>query len=169
MQFPKTAFTIIFLFAICTQNFFAQDRDRPSRNKIQERFKQTLTPTVGFHGGYDFDAENFSLGVQGEIPVRRFFRLAPSGDLYFGDDTYWQLNADIILGIPFIHPGGGLAVADGARVKSESTEIGYNLFIQVQPMRRRAKLALRPYAEIRWTFVNDEEIFRLALGIGIPI
>lgn len=168
--FKKKHFFIIILLALTTQVGYSQRADRPTREEFRERFKQKPAPVIGVHGNYDFDAEDFGLGAHGQVPVLPRLSFAPGGDLYFGDETTWQMNADIMLGRRLLRPGGGLAIVDGSRVNSGDTEIGYNLFIVLQPMMiRRPDAPLRPFAEVRWTFANDERLFRLALGVSFPI
>lgn len=156
---------IALLLFLNVLTLYAQRAGRPLREEMQRVQKSV----VGVHGNYDFDRENFGMGIHGQIPLVRFLKFASGGDLYFGDETSWQLNADIMLG-RILHPGGGLAVVDGSLVGSESAEVGYNLFLAVQPMMlRRHQRLVRPFAEVRWTFANGERIFRLAFGVSIPI
>jgi hypothetical protein len=151
----------------------AQWGDRPDREALRERFQRAMAPAVGVHGSYDFDADKPGAGIHGHIPLWRVIRFVPSGDLYFGDETTWQANADLAFFLPRLRPGGGLAIVDGSRVGSDDIEIGYNLFINMQLMGRTGMAPpdwlFRPFVEGRWTFVNDDRFFRLALGVSIPI
>jgi hypothetical protein len=63
--------------------------------------------------------------------------------------------------------GAGLALVDARRVGDEGTELGLNLFIGIQGPRPRARV--RPFAEARWTLVQDATPFRLAAGVNIPL
>jgi hypothetical protein len=120
--------------------------------------------TIGPRVGRDFENHAWSLGGQIGVPVGKRLELRPSGDVFFPKhgDTGWQLNADAAIhlgqggglyaggGVAFSHPGGG------------KTKTGYNLFFGLgtsPPLQR-----LKPFAEFRWTFVNDTSPFRLALG-----
>ena len=120
--------------------------------------------TIGPRVGRDFENHAWSLGGQLGIPVGRRLEVRPSGALFFPKhgDTGWQLNGDAAIhlgqggglyaggGVAFSHPGGG------------ETKTGYNLFFGLStspPLQR-----LKPFAEFRWTFVNDTSPFRLAVG-----
>ena len=50
------------------------------------------------------------------------------------------------------HPGGG------------KTKTGYNLFFGLSTAAPSEQL--KPFAEFRWTFVNDTSPFRLAIGFS---
>jgi len=147
----------------------AQRVNRLLPGEFRKKSQQAQKPVVGIHGSYNFYGDNFGIGAHGQIPLVRLIKFTPGGDIYFSEDSPWQLNADIMLG-RILHPGGGLAVVDGSLADSESVEVGYNLFLAVQPMMlRRPRRLVRPFAEVRWTFVNGERIFRLAFGVSIPI
>jgi hypothetical protein len=122
--------------------------------------------SIGPRVGRDFENHAWSLGGQISVPVGRRLELRPSGDLFFPrhGDTGWQVNGDAAIhlgqggglygggGIAFSHPGGG------------QTKTCYNLFFGLStspPLER-----LKPFAEFRWTFVNDTSPFRLALGFS---
>jgi hypothetical protein len=124
------------------------------------------TLSIGPRVGRDFENHAWSLGGQVSLPVGRNLELRPSGDFFFPSDgdTGWQANGDAAIhigqggglyaggGIAFVHPGGG------------ETSTGYNLFFGLStapPLDR-----LKPFAEFRWTFVNDTSPFRLALGFN---
>jgi hypothetical protein len=119
---------------------------------------------IGARAGRDFENHAWSLGGQASAMLGRNLELRPSGDLFFPRDgkTGWQLNGDADVrigqggglyaggGIAFFHPGGG------------TTKTGYNLFFGLTtapPLQR-----LKPFVELRWTFVDDTSPFRLALG-----
>lgn len=172
MKTQKVILMVVTLLVLDIQLLHAQRVGKPSREEMHGRFQRALVPTAGIHGAYDFEAEHVGIGIHGQIPVVRRISLAPGGDLYFGNQTTWQMNADLLLGLPVVHPGGGLAIVDGSRVDSESAEVGYNLFLSIQPLmqlKRRPERPVRPFAEVRWTFANEEQIFRLAFGVSIRI
>jgi hypothetical protein len=125
--------------------------------------------SIGPRAGRDFENHAWTLGGQISLPVGLRLELRPSGDLFFPKhgDTGWQLNGDAAIhvgqggglygggGIAFFHPGGG------------KTFTGYNLFFGLStapPLDR-----LKPFAEFRWTFVNDTSPFRLAVGFGYAL
>lgn len=125
--------------------------------------------SIGARAGRDFENHAWSLGGQISIPVGSRFELRPSGDFFFPKkgDHGWQANGDAAVhlgqggglyaggGVAFFHPGGG------------ETHTGYNLFFGLStapPLDR-----LKPFAEFRWTFVNDTSPFRLALGFNYAL
>ena len=55
--------------------------------------------------------------------------------------------------------------ADG----DEGVEIGYNLLLGLRSGGRLFDAAVRPFAEARWTEVEDLDPFRLSLGIDVPV
>jgi hypothetical protein len=122
--------------------------------------------SIGPRVGRDFENHAWSVGGQVSVPVGSNLELRPSGDLFFPKDgeTGWQANGDAAIhigqggglyaggGIAFAHPGGG------------ETKTGYNLFFGLSTAAPSEKL--KPFAEFRWTFVNDTSPFRLALGFS---
>jgi len=122
--------------------------------------------SIGARVGRDFENHAWSVGGQVSLPVRSNLELRPSGDLFFprDGDTGWQVNGDAAVhlgqggglyagaGVAFAHPGGG------------ETKTGYNLFFGLSTAAPNEQL--KPFAEFRWTFVNDTSPFRLALGFN---
>ena len=119
---------------------------------------------VGLRGGRDFGNHAWSVGGQVAVPVKRNLELRPSADLFFPSDTGmgWQANVDgaIRFGQGSVYGGGGLAIVHPA---DSDTKTGYNLFFGLTSPPGREQT--RPFLEFRWTFVNDTNPFRLALGI----
>jgi hypothetical protein len=119
---------------------------------------------VGLRAGRDFENHAWSLGAQIRLPVKRNLELRPSGDLFFprDDGMGWQLNGDAAIRLG---QGGGLYAGGGiafVHPDDSDTETGYNLFFGLstaQPEQR-----WKGFAEFRWTFLDDSNPFRLALG-----
>jgi len=138
--------------------------------------------SFGIRGGYAFDQDVGSAGVQLRIPLASFVSIAPSFDVFFDDldaasveGTDWQGNLDLLLrprGLGGIYAGAGLALADVQRVDlddvSSGTEAGWNLLVGIRGT-SFAEVRLTPFAEARWTGIAGEEDFRLVLGMNIPI
>lgn len=145
--------------------------DRPTREEIRQRLadRPPPPPAVGVRGLYDFGTSDFGIGAHIQVPVGRILRVAPSAEVFFGDQTTWQLNADAVVSLLLLRAGGGLAVADGARVadSDRGVETGLNLFAGIQSPRLRA--AFRPFVDARWTFLGGETPFRLVAGVNIPL
>lgn len=130
----------------------------------------------GVRGGYDFDADVGSAGAQLRIPLIRQLLVVPSGDVFFADDgegTSWQVNADLLARpdeLGGIYGGIGAAFlrndfdADG----EQEVEAGYNLLagIEGSPL---LGTRVRPFAEARWTFVDELDPFRLVVGINTAV
>jgi len=147
-----------------------------AQRRARTQFERPTPPAaIGVRGGYDFDAEAWSIGGQASIPIARRIAFLPSGDAYFGDDrTDWQLNADLALRpgrAGFLYAGGGLALLNRVHddeVDAEAeTKVGANVFAGLQAPGRR--LPFRPFAEARWTFVDGDSPFRLAFGANVPL
>ena len=129
----------------------------------------------GVRGGYDFDADVGSAGAQLRIPLVRQLLVVPSGDVFFNDEegTEWQLNADLIarpdeLGGVYAGLGAAFLRTDFDGDGEDEVEAGYNLLagIEAAPV---LETRVRPFAEARWSFVDDVDPFRLVIGINTPV
>jgi hypothetical protein len=122
--------------------------------------------SLGPRAGRDFENHAWSLGGQVSVPVGHNLELRPSGDFFFpkDGDTGWQANGDAAI---HIGQGGGLYAGGGvafAHPGGSETKTGYNLFFGLSTAAPSERL--KPFAEFRWTFVNDTSPFRLALGFN---
>ncbi|HEX6617110.1 MAG TPA: hypothetical protein VF046_12475 [Gemmatimonadales bacterium] len=122
--------------------------------------------SLGPRVGRDFENHAWTAGGQVSIPLGRNLEIRPSGDFFFPKhgSTGWQANGDAAIhfgqggglygggGVAFFHPGGG------------ETSTGYNLFFGLSTAAPSDRS--KPFAEFRWTFVNDTSPFRLALGLN---
>ena len=122
--------------------------------------------SIGARAGRDFENHAWSLGGQISVPVGRNFELRPSGDVFFPRDggTGWQANGDAAIHIGQgggLYAGGGIALAHPG---GGETKTGYNLFFGLSTAAPSERM--KPFAEFRWTFVNDTSPFRLALGFN---
>ena len=131
---------------------------------------------LGVRGGYDFNAEVASAGSQLRIPIIRQLVLVPSGDVFFAEgdaDADWQANADLLLRMDElggVYLGGGAAFVDEDfdADEEEEVEVGFNLLVGMEGGGLLSS-RLRPFAEARWTFVEDFEPFRLVFGMNVPV
>lgn len=119
---------------------------------------------IGLRVGRDFEHHAWSLGGQIRLPLKRNLELRPSGDLFFPrhDGMGWQLNGDAAIRLG---QGGGLYAGGGIALvhpHDSDTETGYNLFFGLSTAERTQRW--KGFAEFRWTFVEDDSPFRLALG-----
>jgi hypothetical protein len=119
---------------------------------------------VGLRVGRDFGNKAWSLGGQLAAPVRSNLELRPSGDLFFPRDEKmgWQLNGDAAIRFG---EGGGLYGGAGialVHLADSDTETGYNLFFGLSTAAPAQRT--KGFVELRWTFVDDDSPFRLALG-----
>lgn len=159
---------ILLLFSLSyIKNINAQWDD-----EIEER--PPLKPIIGLRAGYDFDSEVWSAGGHVKIPVgKRFrgFQIIPSGDLFFlYDNKEWQLNLDVAINLMMFYGGAGVAYlnSDFQHMGKNESKVGTNLFVGmplILPLRHR--LPIMPFAEARWTEVNNDNLFRLVFGINI--
>ena len=171
----RTLFCLVMLVMMGVELASAQFRAPRARDR-DSGFDRRGPVEFGVRGGYDFDAEVGAAGAQLRIPLIRQLLLVPSGDVFFADEgegADWQLNADLV-----VRPDelGGLYGGIGAAFMKldfdgdgeEETEAGYNLLAGMQsgPL---LQSRLRPFAEARWTFVDDVEPFRLMVGINAPV
>jgi opacity protein-like surface antigen len=132
----------------------------------QRRTTPAASLTAGVRAGRDFENHAWSLGAQLGYRIQDRFELRPSADYFFGDRTpfRWQANADgaITFGPGrSIYAGGGAAFVK-VRPPVDKVKTGYNIFfgLNFAPAQSRS----RPFAEFRWTWVNDTSPFRLVLG-----
>ena len=121
-------------------------------------------PELGIRAGYDFKVDHFSLGGQLHIPGRGFGLLL-SGDSYIQPGTNpYQLNADLVLQFQTLRPlyaGGGVGYYHAG-----TGDVGPNIVVGLEPARRRGS-AIRPYAEGRWTFLDNGTPFRFVFGVNL--
>lgn len=130
----------------------------------------------GVRGGYDFDADVGSAGAQFRIPLIRQLLVVPSGDVFFADEgqgTDWQVNADLLarpdeLGGVYGGIGAAFLRTDFDADGDQEVEAGYNLFggIEGGPL---MSTRVRPFAEARWSFVDEADPFRLVIGINTAV
>lgn len=148
-----------------------RDRDHERRRHGWDRGPVEF----GVRGGYDFEDDQGSAGAQIRVPVIRQFAVAPSFDVYLGDEgANWQFNADGIIKPDML---GGVYVGGGAAVlrrefdvlEGEETKVGWNALAGIDAGRIGGS-SLRPFAEARWTGVGDDfTAFRLVAGFNVPI
>jgi hypothetical protein len=129
---------------------------------------------LGIRGGRDFDAEVWTLGMQFRMPLGPWGRiqLVPSADLIFLDEsTAWQVNVDGSLELlpeGMLYGGGGLAILSTEVAEGEMERFtGWGLHIGTKPQMYAVRV--RPYVEARWTFIEGDGLFRLVLGLNVPI
>lgn len=151
------------------------DRDRDHDRDRRHRRDWDRGPVeFGIRGGYDFEDDQGSAGAQIRLPLVRQLALAPSFDVFFGDEgATWQANADAILkprALGGVYLGGGAAVLrrEFDILDGEKTKVGWNLLAGIDAG-RVANTSLRPFAEGRWTGVDDFTGFRLVAGFNVPI
>lgn len=130
----------------------------------------------GVRGGYDFDADVGSAGAQLRLPLIRQLLVVPSGDVFFADEgegTDWQLNADLVarpdeLGGVYGGIGAAFLQTDFDADGDQEVEAGYNLLGGIEGSALFGT-RVRPFAEARWTFVDEVDPFRLVIGINTAV
>jgi hypothetical protein len=149
-----------------------RDRDRDHYRRRWDRGPIEF----GIRGGADFRDEQGLVGTQVRVPLIRQFALAPSFDVFFGDNegaAEWQANIDGLIKpdeLGGLYGGGGAAFIrrDFDGDLSNETKAGFNLLAGIDGGRISGS-ALRPFAEARWTFTGDFQAFRLVGGFNVPI
>ncbi len=125
-----------------------------------------VTPELGPRVGYDFEADDWSVGGQLRVPASRLETLL-SGDYYFAAGTrQWQLNLDLALRLgrlSSLYAGGGIGI-----LHALTTDVGPNMLVGLHPPARRGS-PVRPYAEGRWTFFGGDHPFRLVFGVNLML
>ena len=124
---------------------------------------------AGVRFGRDFSVDSWTAGGHLRIPILRTVDIRPSGDLALdnlGDD--FQLNADLALHGPrdMAYVGAGLGYVNRDFGSGKDSGTGLNLFLGFKPLPRPGpQISL----EGRWTLVESETIFRVALGVTFPL
>jgi hypothetical protein len=150
-----------------------RDRDRDREHRHRHGWDRAPVE-FGVRGGYDFKDDQGSAGAQIRIPLVSQFALAPSFDVFLGDPgATWQFNADGIIkpyALGGVYLGGGAAVLrrEFDVLKGDETRVGWNLLAGIDAGRVGGS-SLRPFAEGRWTGLNDFTGFRLVAGFNVPI
>jgi hypothetical protein len=151
-----------------------RDRDR-DHDRDRRRHGWDRGPVeFGIRGGYDFEDDQGTAGTQIRIPLVRQLAFAPSFDVFFGDEgATWQLNGDVVVrpdALGGLYLGGGAAVLrrEFDILDGEETKVGWNLLAGIDAGRVGGTV-LRPFAEGRWTGVDDFTGFRLVAGFNVPI
>ncbi|MFL5386560.1 MAG: hypothetical protein ACJ8GN_28925 [Longimicrobiaceae bacterium] len=152
-----------------------RDRDRDREHRYRRHGWDRGPVEFGIRGGYDFEDDQGSAGAQIRLPLVRQFAVAPSFDVFFGDDgnAEWQFNFDGLIrprALGGVYLGGGAAVLrrEFDVLDGEETKVGWNLLAGIEGGRVGGSV-LRPFAEGRWTGVDDFTGFRLVAGFNVPI
>ena len=160
---------LVGLMVLVTNNLTAQAR----RGRAPNTFERTVE--AGIRTGYDFDNEDWALGVQVRLPIAQILELIPSGDYFLVDNgSSFQINADLAVplaprGALYGGAGGGFFIRDpGLPEVDTRTELGLNLFVGLEPGRLR-RSRLRWFAEARWFVIEGDNLFRLAFGVNFPL
>ena len=126
----------------------------------------TIAPELGPRVGYDFKANDWSLGGQFRVPGRLLESLL-SGDAYFAAGTHpWQVNLDLAFRLrrfSSLYAGGGIGI-----YHLLTTDVGPNILVGLHPPTRRGA-PIRPYAEGRWAFLDGGTSSRLVFGINLVL
>lgn len=143
------------------------------RGRAQNTLERTVE--VGLRTGYDFDTDDWALGLQARFPIASIVEFIPSGDYFFVENgTSFQVNADLAVplaprGALYGGAGAGLFVRDpGLPGVDTQTEFGLNLLVGLEPGRLRGS-RFRWFVEARWFVIKGDNPFRLAAGINFPL
>jgi hypothetical protein len=145
------------------------DSHRGRRRHVREPVE------LGVRGGYDFDADAGTFGGQLRIPVAGPVALVPSLDVSLDRaGPPWQANADVVvrpdrLAGLYAGVGAGFVHLEDPLDGDHDTEVGLNLLAGLDGG-RLAGTRLRPFAEGRWTRIDDDrDAFRLVAGVSVPV
>lgn len=157
---------LLVLLAFVAVGLAGLSRDAHAQRGRRRRVVQVRRPPeLGVRAGYDFDVDHFSFGGQLRVPAR-VLELLLSGDGYVEPGTNpYQLNADLVLRFRRLSPlyaGGGVGFFHHV-----TTDVGPNIVVGLEPPRRRS--AIRPYAEGRWTFLDNARPFRFVFGVNLVL
>jgi hypothetical protein len=126
-------------------------------------------PEIGVRAGRDFSVDTWTAGAHIRIPFGRALEFRPSADLALediGDD--FQINGDLALRGPAdqAYIGAGVGYVNREFESGKDSGTGLNLFVGFRPIPRAGS---QIYLEGRWTFVESETIFRVGMGVTIPL
>ena len=126
-------------------------------------------PEVGVRSGRDFSVDTWTAGAHLRIPLGSILEVRPSADLALediGDD--FQINGDVALRGPRdqAYIGAGVGYVNREFDSGKDSGVGFNLFLGFKPIPRPGS---QIYVEGRWTFVDKETIFRVAMGVAFPL
>ncbi len=143
------------------------------RGRAPNTFERTVE--AGIRTGYDFDTEDWAIGLQARLPIAQILELIPSGDYFFVDNgNSFQLNADLAIplaprGALYAGGGAGLWIRDpGLPGVETQTKLGLNLLVGLEPGRLR-RSRVRWFVEARWFAIDGDNPFRLAAGVNFPL
>lgn len=126
-------------------------------------------PEIGIRAGRDFSVDTWTAGAHIRIPFGGTLEFRPSADIALkdiGDD--FQINGDLALRGPRdqAYIGAGIGYLNRQFDSGNDSGTGVNLFLGFKPIPRPGS---QIYIEGRWTFVDSETIFRLGMGVTIPL
>lgn len=157
---------LIVLCALVGVALTAVSRDAQAQRRRRGFIGIRQPPELGVRAGYDFKTDYFSLGAQLRVPTGGLVLLL-SGDSYIEPGTNpYQLNADLVLQLRELRPlyvGGGVGFYHAG-----TTDTGPNIVVGLSPG-RRAGSAIHPYAEGRWTLLDNATPFRFTFGVNLVL
>ncbi len=150
--------------------FLAPESSQAQRKRGGVRRPTASGPQVGIalKGAYEFDHEVWAAGGQVQIPLARTLTLVPGGCFYFYEqETLWQIDIDARFGRPrgALYFGGGLSIVPAALYQGNETATGANAFVGMQTPRMR-RSSVQPFVQAKWTFVKEQQWFRLEFGLN---
>ena len=128
-----------------------------------------VSPEIGIRAGRDFSVDTWTAGAHFRIPFARTVEFRPSADVALediGDD--FQINGDLALHGPRdqAYIGAGVGYVNRQFDSGKDSGTGLNLFLGFKPLPRPGS---QIYLEGRWTFVDSETLFRVSMGVTIPL
>lgn len=121
---------------------------------------------------YNFDMEEFAIGVHLVKPLTSAISFYPSFDYYMVGDglTLWGFNADLTYQVPseslqWLYLGAGLGIFRSSGGGFSNTDTGLNLIGGFQPA---GGARIKPFAEARFQ-IGGGESFSVVGGLKIPL
>lgn len=121
--------------------------------------------------GYNFEAEEFTIGAHFIKPLTSAIAFYPSFDYFLIDEgTMFGINADLRYQMPaenlqWLYLGAGLGITRFSFEGSSNTDAGLNLIGGFQPV---GSSRIKPFAEAR-LLIGDGSAFAVVGGISIPL
>jgi hypothetical protein len=129
---------------------------------------QTSRPHVGPRIGYNFDAEDISLGGQLSFPIGRRLEFYPSADVTLVDPgSMFAVNIDLKYRLPagssmdWLYLGTGLGIVSRSFNDNDNTDTGLNVLLGAESLRGR----VHPFVEGR-VLISDGSMAQLMGGLN---
>jgi len=131
---------------------------------------QTSRTHLGPRIGYNFDAEEITVGGQISFPIGRRLEFYPSADIHLVDPgSMFGVNFDLKYRLPgetirWMYLGTGLGIINTSIGDFDNTDTGLNLMIGAESLRG----SFHPFVEGR-IFISDGSMAQLVAGLNFTL